>query len=227
MDTMIFTRLCEYHLYEEKTLKWNQSNLGGLFVYCQNIIASTTPSGFWELPPFTKGLWKWEALPYHSYLAYVLKNNLGALGIPSKVYALENYLVKYLAWRSMQRQSPLSLNSKQTEPPSVTLYQCILHFVFPWLKSRKASPRDNSQANRLSQLTITDLTCLFDWGTRAIQQDQILEDQQAVQQGSDIQKELRAYREQKNRQIVIPGRHSKHSARARPRLSRKSDRVSV
>lgn len=112
MDTMIFTRLCEYHLYQEKTLKWNQSNLGGLFVYCQNIIASTAPSDFWELPPFTKGLWKWETLPYHSYFSYVLKNNLETLDTPCTVYALENYLVKYLAWRSMQRQSPLSLNFK-------------------------------------------------------------------------------------------------------------------
>ena len=37
-ETMIFVRLCEYHLHEEKKLQWNQSNLGGLFVYCQNIL---------------------------------------------------------------------------------------------------------------------------------------------------------------------------------------------
>jgi len=45
---MIFVRLCEYHLYEEKILKWNQSNIGGLFVYCQNILAEKGQNGsFW------------------------------------------------------------------------------------------------------------------------------------------------------------------------------------
>ena len=69
---MIFTRLCEYHLYEEKILRWNQSNLGGLFVYCQNILSDKNPRGFWELPLFSKGTWKWGSVPYHHYLDYVL-----------------------------------------------------------------------------------------------------------------------------------------------------------
>jgi hypothetical protein len=59
VETMIFTRLCEYHLYEEKILRWNQSNLGGLFVYCQNILADKCPSGFWGLPPKRKTSWQW------------------------------------------------------------------------------------------------------------------------------------------------------------------------
>lgn len=51
VNTMIFVRLCEYHLYEEKILKWNQYTIGGLFVYCQNILASSAKNEkFWAVP---------------------------------------------------------------------------------------------------------------------------------------------------------------------------------
>jgi hypothetical protein len=59
-ETMIFVRLCEYHLDEEKKLRWNQSNFGGLFVYCQNIIQQKhRGSQFWSVPECKKRTFKW------------------------------------------------------------------------------------------------------------------------------------------------------------------------
>lgn len=75
--TMVFVRLCEYHLYEEKKLRWNQYTMGGLFVYCQNILAGKHQQRqLWKFPLAEKGQWDKLVLPYHEYFDYVLKADL-------------------------------------------------------------------------------------------------------------------------------------------------------
>lgn len=100
---MIFVRLCEYHLYEEKILKWNQSNIGGLFVYCQNITSERHKgSEFWHPPHYTSGSWKWSAVPYAEYVEYMVQKNMSSILSQKKVYRIENYLIKYLSWKEVE-----------------------------------------------------------------------------------------------------------------------------
>lgn len=100
---MIFVRLCEYHLYEEKILKWNQSNMGGLFVYCQNILAEKhRSSALWLLPQYPAGNYKWESVPYFNYIEYIIQKNTTNILSRKKVYRIENYLIKYISWRELE-----------------------------------------------------------------------------------------------------------------------------
>jgi hypothetical protein len=89
VNTMVFIRLCEYHLYEEKILKWNQYNIGGLFVYCQNILAEKyKDEKLWKIPKVEKGGWEKVGIPYHEYFNYVLGNDLEKLKEFKKTYLI-------------------------------------------------------------------------------------------------------------------------------------------
>lgn len=63
--------------------------MGGLFVYCQNILAGKHQQRqLWKFPNPEKGQWDKLVLPYHEYFDYVLKADLEKLGEQKKVYLI-------------------------------------------------------------------------------------------------------------------------------------------
>lgn len=50
---MMFVRLCEFHKNAENSLKWNQSDVCSLFVYCHYIMKQgERDTGYWEITKF-------------------------------------------------------------------------------------------------------------------------------------------------------------------------------
>jgi hypothetical protein len=131
---MVFIRLCEYHLYEEKILKWNQYNIGGLFVYCQNILASQCKENrLWTIPNIEKGGWHKIDIPYHDYFNYVLKNDLEKLKENRKVYQIEHYLIKYLNYVEFHRDNGNYIEDEQS-PKESSFKAMLISFLFPWVR---------------------------------------------------------------------------------------------
>ena len=161
-NTMVFVRLCEYHLYEEKKLKWNQHNMGGLFVYCQNILARSEEH-FWSPPHHNKQDGVELSTPYKAYLNYVKHNDLKAQQSQQVVYSVENRMVKYECWRE-QEQSAIRERSGGERGRGVhPVVKSVVEFFLPWMKSLPQEDSKSTAKNgfRIGAKPLPDLECLF------------------------------------------------------------------
>lgn len=118
-------------------MRWNQSNIGGLFVYCQNIISKKNrEAGLWEVPASRKADWRWEAAPYRDYLEYILQKDILRIQSQKKVYSIEKYLVKFLGKREMEGQDKTSgkgLTRKRSKSDH-SLTRALMQFALPWMR---------------------------------------------------------------------------------------------